>query len=128
MVSNCDSGICQNPLLASNLLKILAPAIWAKVSSTLGIGWISLHTSSLRGFRSTQIRIAPDFLGATTMPAHQGVGSDTFRITPSFSMRFSSCWTFCRKGMGMFLGAYKAYGVASPFSLISYPSPKVPSP
>lgn len=31
-------GICQNPLLASNLLKVVAPDSWAKVSSTLGKG------------------------------------------------------------------------------------------
>ena len=32
------SGICQNPLFASILLKISSPASCARVSSTLGIG------------------------------------------------------------------------------------------
>jgi len=36
--------ICQNPLLTSNLVKQVAPASWAKVSSTLGCGWIWLIT------------------------------------------------------------------------------------
>ena len=41
VVSSLDSsasGICQNPLLASNLLNILAPVSRARVSSTLGMG------------------------------------------------------------------------------------------
>ena len=33
-----ESGICQNPLLASNLLNTLAPVSCASVSSTLGKG------------------------------------------------------------------------------------------
>ena len=35
------SGICQNPLLASGLLKIVAPESCARVSSTFGTGWTS---------------------------------------------------------------------------------------
>ena len=41
VVRFCDffaSGICQNPLLESSLLIILAPDSWANVSSTLGGG------------------------------------------------------------------------------------------
>ena len=33
-----DNGICQNPLLASNLVKTVAPASCANASSTRGIG------------------------------------------------------------------------------------------
>ena len=80
------SGICQNPLFASNLLNILAPASLARVSSTLGIGCASLITLVLSGFRSTHIRHAPEVLGTTTIPAHQGVGSVISEMTPSLSI------------------------------------------
>ena len=101
------SGICQNPLLASNLLNTVAPASCASVSSTFGIGCTSLRTFSFRGFRSTQILTCPDFLGTTTIPAHQGVGSLTGDITPICSIRVSSSCTLVRRGMGTFLGVYK---------------------
>jgi len=52
-------GICQNPLLASNLVKQVAPASWANVSSTLGSGWISLKTLSFNAFKSTQMQMEP---------------------------------------------------------------------
>ena len=45
-----ESGICQNPLLASSLEKTFAPVSWASVSSNFGIGWTSRSTFSLRGF------------------------------------------------------------------------------
>ena len=99
-----DSGICQNPLLASNLLKTAAPVSCTRVSSTLGMGCVSHRTLSFSAFRSTQILTAPDFLGTTTIPAHQGVGSFTFEITPISSMRSNSSWTLSRSGSGTFLG------------------------
>ena len=40
-------------------------------------------------------------LGA--IPAHQSVGSSTFVITPSFSIRWSSSFTFSRRGIGALL-------------------------
>ena len=44
------SGICQKPLLASNLLNTVAPASCTSVSSTFGIGCtFSLRTFSFRG-------------------------------------------------------------------------------
>jgi len=67
------SSICQNPLLASSLLKSLAPESCASISSTFGRGWISRSADSFSGFRSTQILIFPSRLGTTTIPAHQGV-------------------------------------------------------
>ena len=85
-----DNGICQNPLLASSLVKMVAPVSCASASSTLGIGCTSHNTLSLSGFKSTQILTAPVFFGTTTMPAHQGVGSFTFEITPRASIRVSS--------------------------------------
>ena len=50
-----DRGICQNPLLASNLLKNAAPVSCASVSSTLGMGCISRRTLLFSDFGSTQI-------------------------------------------------------------------------
>ena len=79
---DCPSrGICQNPQLASSLLKAVAPAIWARVSSTLGRGCTSHRTLSFSVRKSTQMQTAPDFLGTTTMPAHHGVSSSTREIT-----------------------------------------------
>ena len=76
VVSGRDSlarGICQKPLFAStcSLLNRVATASWARVSSTLGIGWTSRSTLSLSAFESTQILTSPDFLGTTTIPAHR---------------------------------------------------------
>lgn len=93
-----ESGICQNPLLASSLVNSLAPVSWANVSSTLGT---SHSMPWLSGLRLTQIRIAPLFLGTTTMPAHHGVGTSTFEMTPMSSMRSSSSVTCALRGMGM---------------------------
>jgi len=55
--------------------KTLAPARYAKVSSTFGSGCTSLRMLSLSGFKSTHMRTFPDFLGTITIPAHHGVGS-----------------------------------------------------
>ena len=113
VVNNLDSGangICQNPLLASNLLNIVAPVNCAQVVSTFGIGSFSCRTFSLRGFMSTQILTAPEAFGTTTMAAHQGVGYLTRDITPKFSIRTNSSCTFGLKGRGMFLGVLRANG------------------
>ena len=67
----------------------------------------------LRGFRSTQIRTVPSFLGTTTIPAHQGAGTSTLEMTPKDSMHDSSSFTFLRSGSGMFLGVCRVKGVAS---------------
>ena len=86
VVSNCDSsasGICQKPEFASTLEKMVAPLSCASVSSTGGIGNVSRRTPSFKGLRSTHILTLPDFFGTTTMPAHQGVGSVTFLMTPN---------------------------------------------
>ena len=73
------------------------------------------------GLRSTQILIATDCLGTTTIPAHQGVGWETFSITPITSLYLCSSWTLRQKGIG-------TYGLALSLSFISYSSPNVPSP
>ena len=67
----------------------------------------------LSGFRSTQILTVPSFLGTTTIPAHQGVGTSILEMTPMDSMRASSSFTFMRSGSGTFLGVWRAKGVAS---------------
>ena len=69
-----DSGICQNPLLASSLLKMVAPASCASASSTLGIGCTSHNTLSLSGFKSTQILTAPVFFGHNHHASTPGSG------------------------------------------------------
>ena len=92
------------------------------MSSTLGRGWTSRRTLWFSGFKSTQIHTAPDFFGATTMPAHQGVGTSTFEITPIVSIRSSSSMTFPLSGSGTQRGVKSENGVASDFSLISYAS------
>ena len=92
---NCgDKGICQNPLLASNFENTFAPVNCARVSSTRGNGCTSLCTHSLRGFRSTHIRMDPFCFGTTTIPAHHFVGCSTFDITPISSICFNSFCTF----------------------------------
>ena len=60
-------------------------------------GFVSLKTLSLKDFKSTQTQTyVPDFLGATTIPAHQRVGLSTLHITPSYSTHFNSCLPCCR--------------------------------
>ena len=118
--------ICQNPLLASNFEKTLAPASWESVSSTFGSGWTSLSTFWLSGLRSTQIRTLPDFLGTTTIPAHHGVGSDTLEITPVFSVLSSSSATLGRRGKGTCCGVKSACGLVSGRSQMWYSLARVP--
>ena len=95
-----ESGICHNLLLASNLLKSLAPESCANVSPTFGRGCTSRSTFPFRGFRSMHIRSAPSFSGTTTMPAHHGVGSSALEMTPRDSIRSSSSWTLGRRVSG----------------------------
>ena len=109
------SGVCQNPQLASSLLKTVAPASCARVSSTVGKGCTSCKTLSFSGMKSTHMQTEPDF---TTMPAHQGVGSSTLDMTPRDSICSSSSWTFLLGGSGTFLGVKSVNGLGSGFSLI----------
>ena len=76
VVNNLDllaNRMCQIPLFVANLLKIVPPVNWASVSSTLGSGWNSRNTSLFKGFKLTHIRISPEGLGTTTIPAHHGM-------------------------------------------------------
>ena len=47
-----ESGICQNSLLACNLVNSTAPDIYVRVSSTLGIRRVSLISFSLCDFKA----------------------------------------------------------------------------
>ena len=122
------SGICQNPLLTSNLLNSVAPDNCASVVSTLGMGCTSLNTFSFSGLRSTHIRTAPESLGTTTIAAHHGIGTSTGEITPRLCMHCNSQCTFDRNGRGIFRGAFKASGWLFGFSLIVYSHANVPNP
>ena len=115
-----DSGICQNPKLASSLVKTFAPAICAKICSTAGMGCRSLFTLLLSLVRSTQMRTFPFFLGTTTIPAHQSVGSFTLAITPWSSIRVSSSLTAFINGIGTLREVPSADGCTLSSSWIVY--------
>ena len=120
-------GICQNPLLASSLLKTFAPASCAKTLSTFGSGCVSRRTCVLRGLRSTQMRTVPFCFGTTTNPAHHGIGTFTFEITPRDSILVNSSLIFFRSGRGTLRGVWSAKGCASGRSRISKFPSNVPS-
>ena len=114
------SFCCQKPELASSLVKTLDWPISPRRASISGSGWFSRYTLSFNFVRSTHMRTFPLDLGTTTIPAHQGVGSSTLRMTPSFSMRSSSSRTFAFRGKATHLGVMIACGLASGFNLILY--------
>ena len=93
-----SSGICQNPELASSLLKYLLFWILARFSSTDAIGCTSLRTALFSGVRSTQSRISLLDFGTTTNPEHHSVGSLTFEITSSCSILANFSLTSGRRG------------------------------
>ena len=125
-----ESGevIFQNPLFASTLLNICVTASFASVSSIFCRRYSSWRTFSFSSLRSTQIQLAPSFLGTTTIRAHQGVGLSTFEITPIDSMQSSSSFTLDRSGSGTCRGANRQWGAAPGLIHISYSSPMFPSP
>ena len=76
----------------------------------------------------TQMRTLPNFLGATTIPAHHRVGSDTLEITPAFSILSSSSATLGLRGKGTCCGVKRACGLASGRSWMWYSPARVPRP
>ncbi|CAB1441570.1 unnamed protein product [Pleuronectes platessa] len=66
------------------------------------------------------MRTLPAFLGTTTIPAHQSVGSSILVITPIFSIRSISSLTFPISGRGTLRGVWREKGTASGFNLIAY--------
>ena len=107
--------------------KTLAPASWAKVSSTFGSGWTSLSTLWLSGLRSMYILTFPVFLGTTTIPAHHPVGSVFLELTLAFSILSSSSATCNWRGRGTCHGVKIVYGFASKWSWMLYSPARVPS-
>ena len=110
VVSNaesCESSTCQNPELASSLVKTLAPPICAKVCSTEGNICRSLCTYLFSMVKSTQIQTFPFNFGTTTMPEHHSVGWVTFSITPSCNILCNSVSTLGKSGMATCLGIAK---------------------
>ena len=95
-----DSGICQSPEFESSLESICTfpPASCARVWSMTGSWCLSVRTHLLSLVRSTQMCTLPLGLGTTTMLVHHSVGSDTFLMSPSFSMFSSSSFTFFIRG------------------------------
>ena len=72
----------------------------------------------VRGLRSTQILMFPDFLGTTTIPAHHGVGTSTLEITPMASILASCLVTLGLRGRAMLQGVESAYAIASGFNVM----------
>ena len=61
------------------------------LSNDVGVQWFEIYTDANGAI----------LLGATTIPAHQGVGMSTGEITPSASIRSSSALTCGRRGSGI---------------------------
>lgn len=66
------------------------------------------------------MRTPLDFLGTTTIPAHQGVGSDTLEITPAFSTLSSSSVTLGWRGKGTCHGVKKSikFGIRAKLDVV----------
>lgn len=89
LVSNEDcseSGLCQNPKLASSLVKYLVLDSCARTWSTAGSGCSSWHMLWFKRVKSTQILTFPLAFMTTTIPE---VGVVTLAMIPSFSVRLS---------------------------------------
>lgn len=121
-------GICHNPLLASILLKSVAPDNWARVSSTWEMGNVSHNTLALRALKSTGVHMSPDHFGTTTIPTHQEVGSVTFVIMPIVSIRWNSSCTLSHRGRATSWGVNRECGMASGFRRMVYSTPMLPRP
>ena len=84
---------------------------------------------SFKRKKSQQLRMEPFALGTIAIPAHQSVGCSTLQMSPSFSMRFSSCDTCSVIGIGIRRGTANEYGEALSVRLIlcggSLNSPRV---
>ena len=74
------------------------------------------------------MHFVPVFFGTTTMPAHQGVGSSTSKITRLSidSILSNSC--FICSGNGTLRGVKIVNGLAPAFNLIVYSFPKLSRP
>ena len=93
------------------------PSQLSKQVINSGEGVDFLETLLFNAFKSTQIRIAPDFFGTGTIPEHQGVGTSTLDIILLDSIFLSSILTASLSSRsGTFRAVYKALGLASGLS------------
>ena len=84
-VRSLDSGsrvICQNPLMASSLVKTVDLERRTRSLSTDLSGWTSRRTALFRAVRSTQMRTLSFHYGTTTIAEHQYVGPSTGEMSP----------------------------------------------
>ena len=79
---------------------------------------------ALGSVKSMHRRMSPFFIGTTTSPEHQSVGSVIGRITPISSILCSSALTFSTWGTAEHVVTLSAYGVISSCRTVSYGSIK----
>ena len=111
------SGICQNPKMASNCVKIFAPANSANVCSTDGRWWCSCRTPYTL-IQLCKVHTNHDLscgFGTTTIPENQSVGSMTGTITPSCLILSNSALTLGKRGTGTRCSAVNTKGFAPSF-------------
>ena len=88
------------------------------MSANVGMTYRSRLTERFKWRRSTHTRIPDVFLVATTMGAHQWVGSVCFTIMSMASIFSSISLRGCIKGNGTCRGALTLYGVDASCSVI----------
>lgn len=88
-----SSGICQKPLVASRLEKIVASTSLEVMSSKVGRTYFLWMTALFSHSRLTHI-LFPFILVSGTIGAHHGVRSETSSIMPSSCILSNSCLTF----------------------------------
>ena len=123
-----ERGICQNPDLASSLVKYFDPVSCARSWSTEFSGCTSLFTALLSSVRSTQILTDPLGLGTTTIPAHHSVGSVISDMTPCESILSISFLTYGRSGWVILRGVKMCRETASSFNFMEQVSSSFPNP
>ena len=111
------SGVCKNPELASNFVKIFAkPTVLMSVPQTEAGGVLVVHRTLLFScVRSTQIITLSCGFGTTTIPEHQSVGYLTGTITPSCLILSNSALNLGKRDTGTWCSAVNAKGFAPSF-------------
>src|ERR1700678_205898 len=72
-LSDSSIGICQNPLVRSNVDLYIALLIWSVISSTKGNGYTSLLVIAFNFRKSMQNRGFPSFFVTNTTGAAHGL-------------------------------------------------------
>ena len=122
------NAICQNPMFASNFVKIFAPPSWARICLTDGRICLSRQTFWFSFVRSAQIRSRPLPFGTSTIPAHQSVGPSTLEVTSRSSIHCSSFLTLSRSGRATLLGVVRENAMAPSFRVTLYVPSIQPTP